>query len=55
MKKNNTQQELVAIYNVADVCLVTSLRDGMNLVRSIFCLGSILDQEIADGIQWMYC
>jgi trehalose-6-phosphate synthase len=27
-----TQDELVAIYNVADVCLVTSLRDGMNLV-----------------------
>lgn len=24
--------ELVALYNVADVCLVTSLRDGMNLV-----------------------
>ncbi|KAG1713046.1 hypothetical protein DVH05_000776 [Phytophthora capsici] len=24
--------ELVALYNVADVCLVTSIRDGMNLV-----------------------
>jgi trehalose 6-phosphate synthase/phosphatase len=27
-----TPTELVALYNVADVCLVTSLRDGMNLV-----------------------
>lgn len=26
------QDELFAIYNVADVCLVTSVRDGMNLV-----------------------
>jgi len=31
-----TQEELVAIYNVADVCLVTSLRDGMNLVSYEF-------------------
>lgn len=27
-----SQEELFAIYNVADVCLVTSVRDGMNLV-----------------------
>ncbi|TDH68828.1 hypothetical protein CCR75_006666 [Bremia lactucae] len=27
-----TPSELVALYNLADVCLVTSLRDGMNLV-----------------------
>lgn len=27
------QEELVAIYNLAEVCLVTSVRDGMNLVR----------------------
>ncbi|CAN0211754.1 unnamed protein product, partial [Ectocarpus sp. 4 AP-2014] len=27
-----SQDELFAIYNVADVCLVTSVRDGMNLV-----------------------
>ncbi|GAB9467761.1 Alpha,alpha-trehalose-phosphate synthase [Globisporangium polare] len=27
-----TPTELVALYNVADVCLVTSIRDGMNLV-----------------------
>jgi len=26
--------ELCALYTVGDVCLVTSLRDGMNLVRS---------------------
>lgn len=27
-----TPTELVALYNIADVCLVTSIRDGMNLV-----------------------
>jgi len=27
-----TQEELFAIYNLADVCVVTSVRDGMNLV-----------------------
>ncbi|DAZ96531.1 TPA: hypothetical protein N0F65_011208 [Lagenidium giganteum] len=27
-----TPHELVALYNIADVCLVTSIRDGMNLV-----------------------
>ncbi|KAG2815510.1 Alpha,alpha-trehalose-phosphate synthase [UDP-forming] A [Phytophthora cactorum] len=27
-----TPSELVALYNLADVCLVTSIRDGMNLV-----------------------
>ncbi len=30
------QEELFAIYNVADVCLVTSVRDGMNLVSHEF-------------------
>ncbi len=30
--------ELVALYAAADVCLVTSTRDGMNLVRSFFYL-----------------
>lgn len=33
---SSQMQELVAIYNVADVCLVTSLRDGMNLVSYEF-------------------
>lgn len=32
INKSISQEELVAIYNVADVCLVTSVRDGMNLV-----------------------
>jgi trehalose 6-phosphate synthase/phosphatase len=27
-----TPQELVALYTIADICLVTSIRDGMNLV-----------------------
>ena len=32
INQHTTQGELFAIYNVADVCLVTSVRDGMNLV-----------------------
>ncbi|TMW60904.1 hypothetical protein Poli38472_000946 [Pythium oligandrum] len=32
INRSVTPSELVALYNVADVCLVTSLRDGMNLV-----------------------
>ena len=31
-----SQQELAALYRVADVCLVTPLRDGMNLVAKEF-------------------
>jgi len=33
MHKSLTFDELVALYAVSDVCLVTSTRDGMNLVR----------------------
>lgn len=32
MHKSIDFEELVALYSVADVCLVTSTRDGMNLV-----------------------
>jgi trehalose 6-phosphate synthase len=31
------QSELTAIYRAADVVLVTSLKDGMNLVSKEFC------------------
>lgn len=39
-------QELSALYVAADVCLVTSLRDGMNLV----CKEFIASKEINDGV-----
>jgi trehalose-6-phosphate synthase len=32
LEQTISQEELFAIYNVADVCMVTSVRDGMNLV-----------------------
>ena len=35
MHKSVPMDELTAMYAVADACLVTSTRDGMNLVRSI--------------------
>ena len=34
--RSYSQDELVAFYNEADVCLVTPLRDGMNLVAKEF-------------------
>lgn len=33
MHKSLAFDELCALYTVSDVCLVTSTRDGMNLVR----------------------
>mmetsp|Transcript_10631 Transcript_10631/g.40041 ORF Transcript_10631/g.40041 Transcript_10631/m.40041 type:complete len:1009 (-) Transcript_10631:187-3213(-) len=40
------QAELVAIYNVADACLVTSVRDGMNLVSHEF----VAAQKLVPGV-----
>ncbi len=37
---------MVALYNVADICLVTPLRDGMNLIAKEF----IASKENADGV-----
>ena len=36
MHKSLPFDELCALYAVSDVCLVTSTRDGMNLVRFFF-------------------
>jgi trehalose-6-phosphate synthase len=33
MNKSVNFEELVALYRIADACLVSSTRDGMNLVR----------------------
>jgi trehalose 6-phosphate synthase len=30
--------ELVALYSVSDICLISSTRDGMNLVLSLSCI-----------------
>ncbi len=36
LKKHHSQQEIAPFYRAADVCLVTSLHDGMNLVAKEF-------------------
>jgi alpha,alpha-trehalose-phosphate synthase [UDP-forming] len=36
VKRHMTQQELVALYRLCDVCVVSSLHDGMNLVAKEF-------------------
>lgn len=42
------QDELFAIYKMADVCLVTSVRDGMNLVSHEYVLAQ--EQVHGDGV-----
>lgn len=36
LKRHHSQEEVYAFYRLADVCLVTSLHDGMNLVSKEF-------------------
>jgi trehalose 6-phosphate synthase/phosphatase len=40
------REELVALYRVADVALVTPLKDGMNLVAKEFCASRIHDRGV---------
>jgi len=35
------REELVAMYRAADICLVTSLKDGMNLVAKEYCASQV--------------
>jgi trehalose-6-phosphate synthase len=46
MHKSIPFDEMVALYDMADVCLVTSTRDGMNLVSYEF----IASQERKKGV-----
>jgi trehalose-6-phosphate synthase len=41
INRNVAPEELVSLYNLADVCMVTSVRDGMNLVSHeyVICQG----------------
>ncbi len=38
IKKHHTHEEITKLYKAADVCLVTSLHDGMNLVAKEFIM-----------------
>lgn len=43
LKKHHTHSEIFALYKLANICLVTSLHDGMNLVAKEFV--SVRDDE----------
>jgi hypothetical protein len=50
-------EELTAMYALADACLVTSTRDGMNLVSllpSLFRQGTSIGSEVrrSKGVEW---
>lgn len=40
------RDELVAMYRAAEICLVTSLKDGMNLVAKEYCASQIDDRGV---------
>ncbi len=41
-----SRDELVAFYLAADICLVTPLKDGMNLVAKEFCSTQVINQGV---------
>jgi trehalose 6-phosphate synthase len=41
MHRNLTRKQLVTYYRAADIALVTSLKDGMNLVAKEFCAAQV--------------
>jgi trehalose-6-phosphate synthase len=47
MHKSLQFNELVSLYAVSDVCLVTSTRDGMNLVSRVFLILMLLLSWVA--------
>ena len=38
LKRHHSHEEITNLYRIADVCLVTSLHDGMNLVAKEFIM-----------------
>eukprot|EP00392_Amoebophrya_sp_AT5.2_P013228 g13344.t1 len=57
LDKSIDEQELAALYRIADVCLITSVRDGMNLVSYEFVAcqedkhGVLILSEFAGAVQ----
>jgi trehalose 6-phosphate synthase len=41
MHRNLTRKQLVTYYRAADIALITSLKDGMNLVAKEFCAAQV--------------
>lgn len=50
MHKSLAFDELCALYAVSDVCLVSSTRDGMNLVRDHLFTATFIDVHVALGV-----
>ena len=46
LKRHHTHQEIQPYYRAADICLVTSLHDGMNLVAKEFVAARDDDQGV---------
>jgi len=46
MHRNLTRKQLLAYYRTADIALVTSLKDGMNLVAKEFCAAQVDERGV---------
>jgi trehalose 6-phosphate synthase/phosphatase len=47
MHRNLTRRQLLTYYRAADILLVTSLKDGMNLVAKEFCAAQVEERGVA--------
>src|SRR5438477_12800108 len=46
MHRNLTRKQLLAYYRSADIALITSLKDGMNLVAKEFCAAQVDERGV---------
>ena len=46
MHRNLTRKQLLAYYRAADIALITSLKDGMNLVAKEFCAAQVDERGV---------
>jgi alpha,alpha-trehalose-phosphate synthase [UDP-forming] len=46
MHRNLTRRQLLTYYRAADIALITSLKDGMNLVAKEFCAAQVDEQGV---------
>jgi trehalose 6-phosphate synthase len=46
MHRNLTRKQLLTYYRAADIALITSLKDGMNLVAKEFCAAQVDEQGV---------
>ncbi|HYG98062.1 MAG TPA: trehalose-6-phosphate synthase [Terriglobales bacterium] len=46
LHRNVSRSELIAYYRAADICMVTSLKDGMNLVAKEYCAARVNESGV---------